>query len=330
MPAKRMWIWLGAALLSVAALAVVVRVASERALPTATGQAREVVCDVRWDPAPAIRRDLRAPLPRFAPTDAIALDQPMRVAGWSGPRVLALGDQPLSDYDLDTRQLRAAAQTTGRSNVDTATPAAFPPLPTPDPSHAYVNGATRSRANPRTTDTLYFHSGGAVLQRALPSREISRCALAINTGSDGALPIIDVTWSPDGKSLAALVKADAGRLGPALLRVLDIESMRLRELSTDSPLVATSLAWRPNGEHILLTIADNPANPSEESLALVDLAASAIDRDAFGGERFYAASFWGVHWSPDGKSVAVACAQPATPDAALERGRVCLLTEVAQ
>jgi hypothetical protein len=331
MHVKRTGLALGVvALAGVASAALLWTVAITRARSSAA-QVSEVACTLtRLNRADTLREQPDAM--RFAQTDAFDFAKPTRIVGWLDERALAVEAEGIrvARYDLVSRALiadapvgdvsRNAAQPVDRSIA----------LPTPDPAHTYVSAAVRERQRPGragSVDVLYFHSGGAVLHNRIDS---TRCALPVNSDVAGALPIITAEWSPDGERIAFLLQADPARLGPARLRVLDREAQTLTDLPFDGVFAATSLAWHPDAKRLLLTVVEDASAPSYESLAVVDVDARTIDRAVIAGARFFAASHWGAHWSPDGTALAVACAEPLEPDGPLTFGKACLFKERLQ
>jgi hypothetical protein len=330
MRVRKPWLALGVVVLAGLATAALVWTAAADRPAAGAARLTQAVCALtRADGAVGVR-DV-AGMTRFAQTDVFYFDKPARIAGWLDEQALAVGldgARPVR-FDLTARALdtRAVVNDPEISRAAELQAAAVA-LPTPNPAHAYVNGAVRVRPRPgHVGEALLFHSGGAALRI---TADATACALGVNSDPGGGLPIIAAEWSPDGRRIAFLLQADQARLGPARLRVLDRETLTLSELAVDGPFVATSLAWHPDAKRLLLTVVDDVSAPSLESLALIDVDAWTIDRDAFPGASYFAASHWGAHWSPDGFTLAVACGEPADPEGTLTRGKACLFGEQAR
>lgn len=152
---------------------------------------------------------------------------------------------------------------------------------------------------------------------SIPRLALGRTHLAIDNHSnvegpgfldlseiDGVSGFRDVTWSPDGRSIAVVAEKD--RMMEVV--VVDVETGAVREVADSTLQYIRHIAWSPDGTQVLATSADltpdpgnpptNPlVNPIQSQLYLVDVGGSGRREIASG---HYVAAVW----SPDGARIA--------------------------
>jgi len=106
------------------------------------------------------------------------------------------------------------------------------------------------------------------------------------------------------------------------LKIVDTLTGKLYDVEFDGRF-AYSIGWSPSNNILLTTIDANPdpSLGSFDSLCLVDAATYSV-RPILPEHQFFAAGYFGALWSPDGKTVGVACSDVVPPDEVIE-WRVC-------
>mgnify|MGYP005620874823 CR=1 FL=1 len=145
----------------------------------------------------------------------------------------------------------------------------------------------------------------------------------VGTGEYAKVRASDVTWSKDGRYLAMLTKY-GNPVRFFSLRIIDLQAKALYDIVFDERFVF-SIDWLPTSHMLLAAIDANPdpSLGSFDNLYLVDVA-SRNSRHILPEHQFFAAGDFGVLWSPDGKTIGVACADFTLPDEVRE-WRICTI-----
>lgn len=277
----------------------------------------------------AIVRDAAASLSLTTPGTRYLTAEPQRLIDWTSRGMLTLsrrqgGREVTSIYDplAGTMTMQPgvpAADAIGGVKVDAPWLAA--PRLTGVAQPAFADISVRSVVRPGASTIAAFSSYRIAL---LDSAGGPGCELAINRagGEGGDLPVIAAEWSSDGRYLAVLLLADAARLGPTALRIIDMNDNTWRQVDLGTRAIS-SATWRPGSHTLLLTAA--PIGEERDTLSMLSvLADGALAHAPFGdGLTFFAPSHWGVRFSPDGERLAIACVEPDV-DGVVRRGALCV------
>jgi dipeptidyl aminopeptidase/acylaminoacyl peptidase len=183
---------------------------------------------------------------------------------------------------------------------------------------AYVNTEVQIAADVRGAHTVAWTSYRARLIDAASGEE---CDLMVNRIADGAdRPIVDAKWSSDGRWLALLMLTEAERLGPTVLRVLDLERAVWRDVNVDELTIST-VNWIPGRLEVLVTAVDLSEPGAPDVMYVIDAASGGVRR-AEGAPALFAPAYWGLRFAPDGRSLAAACVAP-DESGLVTRGALC-------
>ena len=143
----------------------------------------------------------------------------------------------------------------------------------------------------------------------------------VGAGEYSKVRASNVTWSTDGRYLAMLTSY-GNPVQFLSLKIVDTLTGKLYDVEFDGRF-AYSIGWSPSNNILLTTIDANPdpSLGSFDSLCLVDAATYSV-RPILPEHQFFAAGYFGALWSPDGKTVGVACSDVVPPDEVIE-WRVC-------
>ncbi|MCX6019622.1 MAG: hypothetical protein NTZ50_14190 [Chloroflexi bacterium] len=133
-------------------------------------------------------------------------------------------------------------------------------------------------------------------------------------------PLIDVKWSRDGRFVALLMLADFDRLGPTVLRILDVQKGVWHDVAVGE-LAVSSVTWVPGRSVALVTAADLGAADGMDVMFVVDAESGAVAR-VDNAPVLFTPAYWGVRFSPDGTQLAASCVVP-DPDGVVRRGSLC-------
>jgi dipeptidyl aminopeptidase/acylaminoacyl peptidase len=292
-------------------------------------------------PAPPAAQAAALPDVRFGRRrDVPWIGPPARIAEWVSPTSALLlvlsgpqaGREAMALLQPETGEMRTLGERTtamslprwsveAQAVVERAD-ARFSALATPreaaEGDAAYVNAEVQSVADPTGARVAAWSSHRAQLLDVASGDE---CDLAINRVEEGAdRPIIDAAWSSDGRYLAVLMLADAERLGPTVLRVLDLQAGVYRDAAVDA-LVVSAMNWIPGRSELLATAVDLGAPDAADAMYVVDARTGQGARVA-DAPALFAPAYWGLRFSPDGSSLAAACVQPDA-DGVVRRGAIC-------
>ncbi len=128
----------------------------------------------------------------------------------------------------------------------------------------------------------------------------------------------DVKWSSDGRYIAMLVTVGELPLRLMKLRILDTFTGEVRDINSEWRNV-NNMDWMPRGNVLLITVDANqdPLMASFKNLYLVDAATGNL-KPIFPEQSFFAISYYGILWSPDGSRIGLSCADATPPDEVTE------------
>lgn len=151
------------------------------------------------------------------------------------------------------------------------------------------------------------------------------CGMDLGQGCSESITVnaSDMAWSADGRYLALRrVWGNPERF--LSLRIIDTFAKTFRDITIEGRSVH-GLDWNPNDDVLLIAV-DADQDPFLSGfdrfyiLDMVSYKASPILPEY----QFWAAGYFGALWSPDGKTVGVACSDVVPPDEVIE-WRVCLI-----
>lgn len=277
----------------------------------------------------AVVREVAASLSLTAPGTRYITAEPQRLVDWTFRGLLTLsrlqsGSEIASLYDPASGAstvLPFMPGTNAVGGIAVDAPWLAGPRIAGATLPAFADVTVRSAARPGSSSVVAYSSYRVAL---LDGAGGPGCEVGINraSGDDADLPVISAGWSSDGRYLAVLMLADAARLGPTVLRIIDMSNNTWRQVDL-GPRAISSATWRPGAHSLLLTSAQ--VGEERDALSLLSVQADgALTHAPIGdGLTFFAPSHWGVQFSPDGAQLAVACVEPDV-EGVVRRGALCV------
>jgi hypothetical protein len=277
----------------------------------------------------AVVQEAAASLSLAKPGTKYITAEPQRLVDWTFRGLLAISRLPGGSEIASLHDPQSGASTrlpfvpgaNAVSGITVNAPWLAAPRLAGSAQPAFADVTLRSAARPGASMVAAYSSYRIAL---LDGAGGPGCDLGINRASgEGAdLPVIAAEWSSDGRYLAVLLLADAARLGPTVLRIIDMSDNTWRQFDP-GPRAISGATWRPGSHTMLLTSA--LIGEERDTLNMLSvLADGAIALAPLGdGLTFFAPSYWGVRFSPDGERLAIACVQPEA-DGVVRRGALCV------
>jgi len=157
------------------------------------------------------------------------------------------------------------------------------------------------------------------------------CEVDLGPHLDGKRWTFHVQWSPNGRYLAALTTVGDPAVGFSDLTLIDTNTGERRHLDLGLQYLYAA-TWAPNSRDLLVVA---QKGTTESGLGLHGLyvvtAATGDAREILAGHQFIVTGAWGVEWSPNGQTIALACPLVAPEKPLITEGRLCIISvEVRQ